>query len=129
MDEPAEDPSARVKWVYSSQSSDEVKGRYDAWAESYDHDLTTTYDYVLPAITAQDFVRWVEPGASILDAGAGTGLVGVELHRLGYTDLTAMDISRRSATLRGSSMNWSRPLKRSAVPAVGWVNLTFRLRP
>ena len=32
-------------------------------------------------------------GAKILDAGAGTGLVGLELQRLGYTDICAMDIS------------------------------------
>ena len=93
MDEPNEEPVTRVRWVYSSQSTDEVRDRYDVWAEHYDRDLTATYDYVLPEITAQDFGRWVQPDASILDAGAGTGLVGVELRRLGYTDLTAMDIS------------------------------------
>ena len=30
----------------------------------------------------------------MLDAGAGTGLVGVELHRLGFTNIDAMDLSR-----------------------------------
>ena len=30
----------------------------------------------------------------IIDAGAGTGNVGVELHKLGYTDLHALDISQ-----------------------------------
>ena len=32
--------------------------------------------------------------AKVLDAGAGTGLVGVELNRLGYSDIEAMDMSR-----------------------------------
>ena len=31
--------------------------------------------------------------ARVLDAGAGTGMVGVELARLGYLDLVAMDLS------------------------------------
>ena len=30
----------------------------------------------------------------ILDAGAGTGLRGTELHKLGYTDIHALDISQ-----------------------------------
>ena len=30
----------------------------------------------------------------IIDVGAGTGLIGVELHKLGYTDLHALDISQ-----------------------------------
>ena len=30
----------------------------------------------------------------IIDAAAGTGLIGVELHRLGYSDLHALDISQ-----------------------------------
>ena len=29
----------------------------------------------------------------IIDAGAGTGLIGVELKKLGYTNLCALDIS------------------------------------
>ena len=29
----------------------------------------------------------------IIDCGAGTGLCGVELHKLGYTNLCALDIS------------------------------------
>ena len=29
----------------------------------------------------------------IIDVGAGTGLLGVQLHELGYTSLTAIDIS------------------------------------
>ena len=30
----------------------------------------------------------------IIDVGAGTGLIRVELHKLGYTDLHALDISQ-----------------------------------
>ena len=31
--------------------------------------------------------------AKVLDAGAGTGMVGVELNRLGYSNVEAMDLS------------------------------------
>ena len=30
----------------------------------------------------------------IIDAGAGTGMVGIELQRLGYRDVHALDISQ-----------------------------------
>ena len=30
----------------------------------------------------------------IIDVGAGTGFIGVELHKLGYTDVHALDISQ-----------------------------------
>ena len=30
----------------------------------------------------------------IMDAGAGTGLIGVELHKQGYSDVDALDISQ-----------------------------------
>ena len=33
-------------------------------------------------------------GLKIIDVGAGTGLIGEELHKLGYTDLHALDISQ-----------------------------------
>ena len=87
------DPEARVRWVYSSTSPDEVRDRYDAWAANYDADLTETYDYVLPRLTAADFARWVTPTGAVLDAGVGTGLVGAELVALGFDDLLGIDIS------------------------------------
>lgn len=37
--------------------------------------------------------KWVPSGARILDAGAGTGLVGELLARAGYGDLNGVDIS------------------------------------
>jgi predicted TPR repeat methyltransferase len=63
--------------VYSSQSPDEVRDRYEAWASDYDSDLTDTYDYSLPKATVEDFWRWVPRTANVLDAGAGTGLVAI----------------------------------------------------
>ncbi|WP_411023381.1 class I SAM-dependent DNA methyltransferase, partial [Salmonella sp. s51228] len=37
--------------------------------------------------------RNVPKDASIIDIGAGTGLVGLELNKFGYTNLSAIDIS------------------------------------
>lgn len=87
------DPEERVSWVYSSSSSSEVEARYDAWAEDYDSDLTDTFDYVLPERCAAEFAQFVDVQARVLDVGAGTGLVGTQLRRHGFTEITGIDIS------------------------------------
>lgn len=67
----------RVQWVYSAGSAEESRDRYDEWAGRYEQDLLDTYGYRLPYTIAEHFVRWVTPPATVLDAGVGTGLVGV----------------------------------------------------
>ena len=83
----------RVQWVYSSQNEQELEERYDQWAEEYDADLETDYGWISPQRTSETLAKYVEKGGSILDAGAGTGLVGECLHQLGYGNMTAMDLS------------------------------------
>ena len=83
----------RVQWVYSSQNEQELEERYDQWAEEYDADLESEYGWISPQRTSETLARYVDKAASILDAGAGTGLVGECLHQMGYTNMTAMDLS------------------------------------
>ena len=83
----------RVKWVWSSQDNKELEGRYDQWAQDYDADLDEEFGYVSPQRAVDVFRRYVPKGARILDAGAGTGLVGELLLKQGYTNLVAMDMS------------------------------------
>ena len=40
------------------------------------------------------FPNTLKDQLKILDAGAGTGMTGIELHKLGYTDIQALDISQ-----------------------------------
>ena len=88
------DSGDRVQWVYASENNRQLKERYDQWAQEYDDDLTDDFGYVMPRMAAEIFERFVSKDAKVLDAGAGTGLVGVELSRLGYSDIEAMDMSR-----------------------------------
>jgi predicted TPR repeat methyltransferase len=79
--------------VYSSQSKKELKEAYDQWAEKYDEDVTA-FGYMIPAVAAGLFGKYVTPEASpILDAGAGTGLMGNILDAMGYHDQVGIDIS------------------------------------
>jgi len=83
----------KVQWVYSSQSNEELEERYDQWARDYEADLERDYAWQGPEVAAEIFAKYVSKGARILDAGAGTGLVGVVLTKKGYRDIVAMDLS------------------------------------
>ena len=84
----------KVRWVYASQDNTELTERYEEWAAEYDRDLIEKYGYVGPRVATEQCRLYVPKNSKVLDAGAGTGLVGRELYRLGYRDLEAMDISR-----------------------------------
>ena len=83
----------RVQWVYSSQNEQELEERYDQWAEEYDADLESEYGWISPQRTSEYLAKYAATDASVLDAGAGTGLVGECLHKLGFRNMTAMDLS------------------------------------
>ena len=83
-----------VQWVYSSQNNTELADRYDEWAGSYDKDLDTDFGWLSPRKAVEAFAELVPRNGRVLDAGAGTGLVGELLHGLGYEELMAMDLSQ-----------------------------------
>jgi SAM-dependent methyltransferase len=88
------DPMERVKWIYSSTDNKELAERYDQWAKDYDADLNDAFGWLGPQRAVEFFDRYVAKNAKILDAGVGTGLVGKILAKKGFTDLTAMDLSK-----------------------------------
>ena len=83
----------RVQWIYSSQDNRELAERYDQWAVDYDADLDEEFGWLGPQRAVDFFVRHVPKEARVLDAGAGTGLVGRLLAERGYGNLVAMDLS------------------------------------
>ncbi|HZA65475.1 MAG TPA: class I SAM-dependent methyltransferase [Geminicoccaceae bacterium] len=83
----------RLEQVYGARSNAELRAIYDDWAGRYDEDLRA-FGYSYPPPIAGLVARYVkERDAPILDAGAGTGLVGEVLSILGYTELTGIDLS------------------------------------
>lgn len=83
----------RVQWVYKSTNNQELEERYDAWASEYDRDLTKEFVWISPQKAASMLNKYTDKSAEILDAGAGTGLVGEYLVKAGYSNLIAMDMS------------------------------------
>ena len=84
----------KVQWVYSSGNNQELAERYDQWATEYDADLENAFGWQGPQRAAQIMAQHVPGDARILDAGAGTGLVGEVLSTLGYRNLVAIDLSQ-----------------------------------
>ena len=94
-DQPAAhvEPQDRVQWIYASESVGQLEERYDQWAAEYDADLLDDFGWLGPRQAVDVFARYVPADSRVLDAGAGTGLVGVELKRRGYGHIEALDLS------------------------------------
>ena len=79
--------------VYEGGSPQDIARLYDQWAGDYDGEMALA-GYRHPAICLAMLARHLPRGAApLLDAGAGTGLVGEWLAILGYGEVEALDIS------------------------------------
>ena len=81
----------RVDWVIRADSNEEMRRRYDLWAERYDGDVGSFEDYLVPIEAVKVAKQALKQDALIFDAGAGTGLVGQALTEAGFQRLIAVD--------------------------------------
>ena len=82
----------RLRWIYSATNDTELRGRYQQWATDYDQDLAEM-SWRAPSACAERAVHHAGIAARVLDAGCGTGLVGLALHELGVRQLVGFDLS------------------------------------
>jgi predicted TPR repeat methyltransferase len=83
----------RWEHAYHANSEADLRAFYDDWAETYDedHDAIGCFHHDAAVELLAQFLP--DRQADIVDIGAGTGLVGEALRRLGYENLTAIDFS------------------------------------
>jgi MFS family permease len=79
--------------LYGAHDLDELRTEYDRIAADYDSALLDGMGYRSPPAVAAVATRFLELDARILDAGAGTGLLGVALSQAGFTRLEGFDLS------------------------------------
>lgn len=82
--------------AYALQNPDEARNLYDEWAASYDNDLNSI-DYAFPAHAATALISALGgrdvSTIRVLDAGCGTGLLGICLAKNGVKHIEGIDIS------------------------------------
>ncbi|WP_029898574.1 class I SAM-dependent DNA methyltransferase [Desulfohalovibrio reitneri] len=86
--------SSILEKVYTSTNNNELEAAYDEWAADYDAHVTS-FGWKSPAVVAGLFGRYVgNRDARILDAGAGTGMMGELLMIMGFGNQIGIDLSK-----------------------------------
>ncbi|KAL9967477.1 hypothetical protein ACROYT_G025704 [Oculina patagonica] len=89
-------------WLLTNESStDDVIREYDEWAKTYDESMQEP-NYKVPqpfaklfdASVSKLFPEIKKGNFKVLDVAAGTGLLGLELSKLGYDNIDALDMSQ-----------------------------------
>ena len=83
--------------IYKLKKTDEVMKYYDVWGEKNKYDKNMfVWNYTGPKETSEVFIKYEKnKNAKIYDAGCGTGLVGVELKKYGFSNLFGADLSQK----------------------------------
>jgi MFS family permease len=79
--------------LYGARDLNELRAEYERIASAYDAELVDGMGYRSPAAVTDVARRLLSVDARILDAGAGTGLLGVALAGAGFTRLDGLDMS------------------------------------
>ena len=82
--------------IYKLKTSEELLKYYQEWADNnkYNKDMGD-WNYTAPQETVLILKKYAfNKNCKILDAGCGTGLVGIELKKYGYSNIEGVDFSQ-----------------------------------
>ncbi len=87
--------------IYKLTTSEEILKYYQDWTkkDKYNKDMIDL-NYVAPKETVSLLNKYtLNNNCKILDAGCGTGLVGIELKKYGYSNIDGVDFSQEMLNL------------------------------
>ena len=87
--------------IYKLTTTEEILKYYKDWTKKnkYNQDMVDL-NYVAPKETVLVLKKYaVNSNCKILDAGCGTGLVGIELKKCGYSNIEGVDFSQNMLDL------------------------------
>jgi len=106
--------------IYKLKTSEELLKYYQDWAgnNKYNKDMVN-WNYTAPQETVSILKKYAfNKNFKILDAGCGTGLVGIELKKYGYSNIEGVDFSQSMLDLvpqgiykRIEKIDLNKPLK------------------
>lgn len=113
-----DDPDIGLEDAYAVETPDDNRRLYAAWAATYEASFATAERYVYHRRVAEIFTSgtW-DPAGAVLDVGCGTGLVGVELRRLGAPTIDGIDISAEMLAEAGAKYDAAGAVYRSLIEA------------
>ena len=84
--------------VYAN-TSDDTRDLYAQWSTSYDQEVAEN-GYATPSRAAKALASHVEDlRTPVLDYGCGTGLSGMALRKVGFSNLHGIDVSKEMVTI------------------------------
>ena len=78
--------------AYALETPDDNRALYAGWAETYEETFAEAMDFLMPGQVARLFAACGGTGP-VLDAGAGTGLLGQALAAQGIAPVDGLDLS------------------------------------
>ncbi len=85
-----------LQWIMNAKNNQQLEEYYDEFAKNYEQVSAEFFGRgkLEDEPFLEKIVKYVPKDARILDAGAGTGMAGKQLHHLGYHNLAGIDISQ-----------------------------------
>lgn len=102
----------KLEWIFASGGNQQLADRYDRWATQYDADHDG-WEWIGPA-KAVEQLRALGTMSTVLDAGCGTGRVGVELAGIGWDGtLVGVDLSAEMLAVAAETAYYERLVQAS----------------
>ncbi|EDN68035.1 Methyltransferase type [Beggiatoa sp. PS] len=114
------------KWLTNiSRHPKDVENEYDSISHSYDAELEAK-GYLAPQQATTIIKNYVSNTENIiLEAGCGTGLLGLELNKQGFSNLTGMDISSNCLKEAESKNVYAKTVKHNLLEPFPFPDKTF----